>query len=114
MRAQSAKKASLQQRADQARAMHKSLLEELKAVAESIENAQRELEAVSKDYGALLPSQPVEEVGNRKAHGPNEMQSMEVEPIRDDRSHFDTGATVPGGGQMGGAAEKEAQVGRCG
>ena len=82
IRDQSAKKEVLQQRADQAKTSYKALLEELKGITESIEKAQQELKAISKDYSARLAAQAKEEVSTPKASPTPEPQAMDEDHMQ--------------------------------
>ena len=80
IREASAKKVTLQQKADQAKAQYKSLLEELKQITLTIEKAQQELTEVSKNYGSLLASTQPDEIGTPKA-AEKVTTHMEVDPM---------------------------------
>ena len=55
----SSKKQTLQAKADQAKAIYKNMLEELKQVTEMIEKAQSDMEQLSKTYSSILAKQNV-------------------------------------------------------
>ena len=69
IRDQNAKKQSLQQKADQAKATYKIYLEELKQINESITQTQQELENLAKSFGSMLKEEPAEEKTPRALGG---------------------------------------------
>ena len=65
----SSKKQTLQIKADQAKSIYKTMLEELKQVTEMIEKAQKDMEALSKTYSSILARQTEPETpGTPKGH----------------------------------------------